>query len=872
MLNKMSQGLVFVLFALLLSACGESQQDQSHVDHLSRAKVYQEQGQYKAAVIEYKNAVKKSKGDVSAFLSYATMLNRLGQHEAALNLLEQVTEGKNEAYYLELVKAFQGLKKFNSAKKVITENLNVDSLPVRLAKAENALGSGELDQAISLFDKLASDAYLKNEGLLGKATVLARMGQMNEAMVLLEQVDQSSSAAVKGNILKAGIQISLQQLEPAEATLSDILAGMRNTDIIEPEKVVVLERLSYVLTRQGRSNEAYIYTKILSEAFPGSNEVRNQFQAAVEKMDAGEMDAAKEMLEAILKDYPNYKKASQMLGIIAYIQGDMQTASKYLSDSVDPEVANEMTRHIYAATNLKLNDPKRVLEILEPGIEKTTIPATLALYGLAAISDRQFEKGEKALLKALDMDNKNVRVRLALANLYRNQPSPDLSKERTQIEQAYQTAPTDKQVITDMLAFLIRNEGVDSARSFIDKALKTNPNDYATNLIAGSFVAGQQQFKRALGHFETAIKTEPKGDELLNAVFAKGRAQLALKEATAAEQTFAELILLAPENQMGYKGILSVYMLKNDVKAGERKLESYAQESNQLAPYAVLIEAAVSRQDLTQAKAYFDKAGKLDVDERELARLGQGIRYVEAVMAMQANDFPEARALVAELLAEEPENLRLLSFLVDVEMKAGQLNEAAKIIAQIENINPDHPVVPLFKGDLAIMNKDMASAKFHLTDAWKKTPSDIVAEKLFKVLGALAEKENQLKHLENWLEVLPGSAAATLYQAINLQQNKQATKAMAAYEKVLEVAPDNVMALNNLGWIYFEKNDPRSLTLLKKAVELAPENAAVLDSYGWVLAKNGKKAEGLPYLEKAHKLAPDEAEIKSHLDEVRAMK
>ena len=871
MVNKLSQGLVVSIFLLILTACGGSQQEQSHVDHLSRAKVYQEQGQYKAAIIEYKNAVKKSKGDVSAFLEYATMLNRLAQHEAALNLLEQVTEGKNEAYYLELVKTYHGIKKFSSAETILNEQLNAKSLPVKQALAENALGSGDLDRAVSLFDGLITDAYLKNEGLLGKATALARMGQLKEALSLVEQVDQSSAAATKANILKAGIQISLQQLEQAEATLSDVLSGMRNTDIIEPEKVIVLERLSYVLTRQGRSNEAYIYTKILSEAFPGSNEVRNQFQAALEKMDAGEMDEAKGILQEILEKYPNYKRASQLLGIIAYLQGDLQTASKYLSDSVDPEVANEMTRHIYAATNLKLNDPKRVLEILEPGIEKTKAPATLALYGLAAISDKQYEKGEKALLSALELDEENTRIRLALANYYRNKPSPDIAKERAQIEKAYQIKPTDKLVITDMLAFLIRNEGVEKTIAFIDKALAKNPKDYATNLLAGSFIAGQQQFKKALGYFEAAVNAKPEGEDLLNAIFAKGRAQLALKDAAAAEQTFAELIRKFPDNQLGYKGMLSVFMLKNDFDAGVRKLESYAKDSNQIAPYAVLIEAAVTRQDLTAAKTYVDKASKLDVDEQKLEKLRLGIRYVEAVMAMQANDYAEARSLIADLLTEDPENIRLLSFLVDVEMKSGQLNEATKILAQIENINPDHPVVSIFKGDLAIASNDMKSAKFHLSNAWKQTPSDPVAEKLFKVLGALAEKQNQLKHLENWLEVLPASAAATLYQAINLQQNRQHTKAMESYEKVLQVAPDNVMALNNLGWIYFEKNDPRSLDLLKKAVELAPENAAVLDSYGWVLAKNGKKSEGLVYLEKAYQLAPEEAEIKAHYEEVKAM-
>jgi len=269
------------------------------------------------------------------------------------------------------------------------------------------------------------------------------------------------------------------------------------------------------------------------------------------------------------------------------------------------------------------------------------------------------------------------------------------------------------------------------------------------------------------------------------------------------------------------------------------------------------------------AKSYFDNASKLKVDELELNKLGRAIRYVEAVMAVEVKDFSEARSIVADLLSEAPDNLRLLSFLVDLEIKSGQLNEAGKILAQVENISPDHPVVNMFKSDLALANKDLKSAKHHLQNAWKQSPADSVAEKLFKVLGALNESQAQQKHLDNWLELIPNSTAATLYQAINYQQTMQKTKAMSAYEKVLGVSPNNVLALNNLGWIYFEKNDDRALPMLKKAAELAPESAAVLDSYGWVLAKSGNKQEGLKFLEKAYALAPEEPEIKAHLDEIK---
>ncbi|MFT6905587.1 MAG: putative Zn-dependent protease [Oleiphilaceae bacterium] len=871
MLNKIIRGLIVSLFIVLVSACGETDKKQSFVDHMSRAQVYQSQGQYKAAVIEYKNAVKKSQGDVDVILGYAKMLNRLGQFPAALGLLEQVSEDKNKKYYLELVRTYQGMKKFFTAQKLISEHLANESSMVKILKANNVLGMAELQLALKSYEQLVNDPVVKNEALLGKATVLARLNKYTESLAVLELIDSGNSFSIKGDILTAGIQISMQSLEKAETTLSSALSAMRNTDIIEPEKAVVLERLAYVLTRQGRSNEAYIYNKILSEAFPGSNEVKSEFQSAVQKMDGGDLSSAKEILLSILSDYPSYSRATQLLGVISYLQGDMKTASKYLSESVDPEVANDMTRHIYAATNLRLNDPGKVIEILEPGIKQSKNSATLALYGLAAISDKQYEKGEKSLLKAIQLDEKNIRIRLALANYYRNKNRPDLTKEKVQLDAAYAVSPIDKQVLTEMVSYILRNKSASDAEALLKFSIEKYPEVYVNNFLAGSFIAGQERLLEALSYFESALKYTTEDDEILNAMFSIGRLQIALKKISHAEITFEKMINKFPDSVLGYKGLFSTYVLNNNYEGGLKKLEQYGDQLGKLSPYTILIETSIARQDLVSAKSYFEKVKKLNIEAQALKKLHQGIQYVEAIMAMQVNDFAEARSIVAELLSDEPENMRLLSFLVDIETKAGQLNEAEKILSQIKNINPDHPVVNIFKADFAIAKKDISSAVSYLTSAWKQVPSDSVGDKLYKALGIKGDTDGQNKHLKNWLDVMPSSSLAILYQAIAYQQTMQKTKATASYEKVLEKLPNNVMALNNLGWIYHEKNDERSLTLLKKAAELAPENAAVLDSYGWVLAKNGDKKTGLKFLEKANELAPNEAEIKAHLDEVRGM-
>ena len=90
---------------------------------------------------------------------------------------------------------------------------------------------------------------------------------------------------------------------------------------------------------------------------------------------------------------------------------------------------------------------------------------------------------------------------------------------------------------------------------------------------------------------------------------------------------------------------------------------------------------------------------------------------------------------------------------------------------------------------------------------------------------------------------------------------------MAAYESLLELTPSNVVALNNLAWIYHEDGDQRAMQLAKRAYELQPENGAIADTYGWILFKSGKTEESLQVLKKAHELQPDSQEIAMHLAE-----
>ena len=150
--------------------------------------------------------------------------------------------------------------------------------------------------------------------------------------------------------------------------------------------------------------------------------------------------------------------------------------------------------------------------------------------------------------------------------------------------------------------------------------------------------------------------------------------------------------------------------------------------------------------------------------------------------------------------------------------------------------------------------------------AWELTNSTNLAVKLINNLDQLDRQREALLFLRQWVEASPEDSRVHLAGAMVYQQRNLPTQAMALYEKVYLVAPDNVIALNNLAWLYQDDNPDRALELSRRAAELAPENADVLDTYGFILLQRGDRQQALEMLQKASSLAPDNASITEHLN------
>jgi predicted Zn-dependent protease len=859
---------------ILLAACGGGNDEQDYKTHLDRAHAYQEQGQFNAALIEYRNAVKKSGGKPEVMVEFADLMNDLGQSKSARDFLEAIDENSNEAYLLELAETYISLGKYTSAENTL-EKLSGTTREKQLLKGEMFTKQGKLDEARAVYSGLLSSDANDSDAHLGMARNEALRGKFQEALDSVAQVAQGSDSYAAAQLLKAGIEVNKGDLEGAESTLSGLLSVLPNTDQMLPAKVSTLERLSYVLTRLGRSNEAYIYTKILSEAFPGANEANDAFQSATEDFKAERLDEAKAKLEKIVAEYPAHTRAKQMLGMISYLQGDNEAAAQYLNESVDPETADPMATQVYAATNLRLNEPKKVLEILEPGIKEQTNVQLLAMYGLAAISDKQYKKGENSLLRATELEPDNARMHLALASYYRVEDVADTDKELAALDKAFAVAPTERQVLVDLSAYYVRQNQQDKARSILLDNAKAHGDSFAANFVAGSFVASDvaregSDLSASNKLLQQALKIAATDQDKGIAQFALGRNALVNKDYKAAKAHFEALIALAPRERRGYLGYYEAVSQLEGKEQGLKSLEDVAKGSENIEPYQALIRVSLSNNNISRAQRAYDLASESIDDVNALAGARAVINYFQALDYLKTGQLDKARETAANSLLAEPGNLRVLAVLAEVEGKSGNLTEAEKLLAQFEGTSAEQGfIVKILNGDLAFAKKDYPAARNFYQDAWDSSKNSGAAEKLHRTLGLLGKSGARSELLAQGYEPYPDNLLAMLFVALEKQGAGEVDEAANVYEALLAKRPDSVAALNNLGWIYFEKNDKRALDLLAHAAELAPTSAAVLDSYGWVLHKFGKTSEGLPYLKKASDLQPENKEIQQHYSEAK---
>lgn len=127
----------------------------------------------------------------------------------------------------------------------------------------------------------------------------------------------------------------------------------------------------------------------------------------------------------------------------------------------------------------------------------------------------------------------------------------------------------------------------------------------------------------------------------------------------------------------------------------------------------------------------------------------------------------------------------------------------------------------------------------------------------------------ELDVLARGLAAYPDDNALLYARGLAWERRDRIDRAEADLRKILVTDPENVAALNALGYTLADRTTryQEALELIDRARAAEPDEAAIIDSYGWVLYRLGRNAEALVELRRAFVLQKD-PEIAAHIAEV----
>jgi Tfp pilus assembly protein PilF len=250
-------------------------------------------------------------------------------------------------------------------------------------------------------------------------------------------------------------------------------------------------------------------------------------------------------------------------------------------------------------------------------------------------------------------------------------------------------------------------------------------------------------------------------------------------------------------------------------------------------------------------------------------RLGVTLALARARIANGQAD--AARTELLQALEAAPRSYPILLALGDAELGRGDAEEALSVATDLKVAYPSQSGGYVLEGKALIATRQYAAASKSLAAAFERRPAWPVLALRAQALRLAGQPDDALISLENWVADNPSHVPAALLRAVILQTTGRSEDALEAYRALLQVGPDNLVALNNAAWIAHELAEPDALSFAERAYDVGPDVPAVLDTFGWILLSQGQTEQAVEKLSRAMELAPQAPEIRYHLAEALAV-
>ena len=456
--------------------------------------------------------------------------------------------------------------------------------------------------------------------------------------------------------------------------------------------------------------------------------------------------------------------------------------------------------------------------------ELTQSPQVAARAAQVAMYAKDYDKAIDAARVWIDVEPENITARKLIAGLQLKQG---------ETEQAI-----------DNYAHVLSAPGVDFEKSAVQ--------------IAHNVLANTSQPYPVI---EALMKRFPGTAEL---PFAYALVAAKRKDFKSAESMLDQALAIRPDWDSALLLKIKLVAQSGDTVAAIEMLEEATTQFPDNAEIHMLYAKLLAmQQDYPKAAEHFQRVTDIDPGNSDAG-------FALAIMHSAVGDYDLARDELLEL-AKNPDN-RQRAYL-----QLGQLAAENKLIdealAWLDRV--DSGVLgydaQIFASEILLEQKQVDEALNRLSKLRNQYPQQSVAIALRQadIYSQNNQSENAIEVLDGVIETNPQEKQLLYMRSLLADQVGRFDLAESDLMAVLAMEPDNVNALNALGYILCNRTDrlDEAEQYLERAIQLKSDDPAIMDSIGWLRFRQGNLDAALKYLQAAYQQKND-VEIGAHLAEV----
>lgn len=627
--------------------------------------------------------------------------------------------------------------------------------------------------------------------------------------ILANPNDQSSRLLLAKTYDKAG------ELQLAISTYRDALnRSPEDLRIITPTIAALYKAKEYEQAEQ-------LLNRTSQENFQNSQLQKIQLQNFLR---LGNLDSASGILEDLLDRDPNNQSANLSLALLRIQQNKFEEAEKLLTQLKTQEPESMVIIATQIQLYLRQDKPEKALEICR---EMTGNLNNAPAYILSARTYATLGKYDEALEdlgKAISLEPDNVEVWIARSDFNRTIGQTDKAAE--DIKHALSMAPENIQIQKRAISLLLTSNQPDMIRegnAYLEKALKTNPDDIELQL-----------FKTNSLLLEGTTPAIENAKQLLQKITEKD------PEVSRAWLILGELML----NQ-GQPG-----------KAVDVALRGLAYNNNNKSLMLLKARAEAVRSPIL-AIPTLKELCEQDPNDIDTIMLLAGT-YMTIGEPQKAVNMLRQQLLTSEPAIHRKCRIALAAALY----KAGNKSEAWEEFDALAESDPGNPEPLLAQVQLLKEEQLWNQLNLKVTEWYKKYPKDnqtpVVIARDLVAIDSNEAKQTAEDILRLVLKNDSSSTEAMSVLAILLEMTGRSDESAKLYQHLIELEPENLIAINNLAWILSEKKGryQQALELAQKGLKLSPNYIDLVETRGVIFYRMGELTKAIQDLSKCIELYP----------------